>query len=46
MLNLNECGHGLVVEHILAKDKTGVRFSLAAQQKIAAVVQWIPARLA
>ena len=24
------CGHGLVVEHVLAKDETGVRFSLAA----------------
>ena len=26
------CGHGLVVEHVLAKDETGVRFSLAAQK--------------
>ncbi len=25
------CGHGLVVEHVLAKDETGVRFSLPAQ---------------
>ena len=25
-------GHGLVVEHVLAKDETGVRFSLAAQK--------------
>jgi hypothetical protein len=25
------CGHGLVVEHVLAKDETRVRFSLAAQ---------------
>ena len=24
------CGHGLVVEHVLAKDETGVRFSLPA----------------
>ena len=24
------CGHGLVVEHVLAKDEMGVRFSLAA----------------
>ena len=24
------CGYGLVVEHVLAKDETGVRFSLAA----------------
>ena len=27
----NYCGYGLVVEHVLAKDETGVRFSLAAQ---------------
>lgn len=27
----NYCGHGLVVEHVLAKDETGVRFSLPAQ---------------
>ena len=25
------CGVGLVVEHVLAKDETGVRFSYAAQ---------------
>jgi hypothetical protein len=24
------CGYGLVVEHVLAKDETGVRFSLSA----------------
>ena len=29
-----DCGHGLVVEHVLAKDETGVRFSLAAQQTL------------
>ena len=28
------CGHGLVVEHVLAKDETRVRFSLAAHKKI------------
>ena len=28
----NVCGYGLVVEHILAKDETGVRFSLSAQR--------------
>ena len=27
------CGHGLVVEHVLAKDETGVRFSLAAHSQ-------------
>ncbi len=27
---MNISGHGLVVEHVLAKDETGVRFSLAA----------------
>jgi hypothetical protein len=27
------CGVGLVVEHVLAKDETGVRFSYAAQNK-------------
>lgn len=27
-------GHGLVVEHVLAKDETGVRFSLAAPNKV------------
>ena len=27
-------GYGLVVEHVLAKDETGVRFSLAAQNKV------------
>ena len=26
------CGYGLVVEHVLAKDETGVRFSLPAPQ--------------
>lgn len=26
------CGYGLVVECVLAKDETGVRFSLAAQK--------------
>ncbi len=26
------CGVGLVVEHVLAKDETGVRFSYAAQK--------------
>ncbi len=26
-----ECGYSLVVEHIVANDKTGVRFSLPAQ---------------
>ena len=26
----NEGGYGLVVEHVLAKDETGVRFSLPA----------------
>ena len=26
----SKCGHGLVVEHVLAKDGMGVRFSLAA----------------
>lgn len=26
------CGVGLVVEHVLAKDETGVRFSYAAQR--------------
>ena len=29
----NICGVGLVVEHVLAKDETGVRFSYAAQIK-------------
>ena len=28
------CGYGLVVEHVLAKDETGVRFSLPAQLKV------------
>ena len=28
------CGYGLVVEHVLAKDETGVRFSLAAQKSV------------
>ena len=28
------CGHGLVVEHVLAKDETRVRFSLAAQFRV------------
>ena len=27
----NEGGYGLVAEHVLAKDETGVRFSLPAQ---------------
>ena len=27
----SKSGHGLVVEHVLAKDETRVRFSLAAQ---------------
>lgn len=27
----NICGVGLVVEHVLAKDETGVRFSYPAQ---------------
>lgn len=27
------CGYGLVVEHVLAKDETGVRFSLPALRK-------------
>ena len=27
------CGHGLVVEHDLAKVETGVRFSLAAPER-------------
>ena len=26
------CGYGLVVEHVLAKDETGVRFSYPAQK--------------
>jgi hypothetical protein len=26
-------GYGLVVEHVLAKDETGVRFSLPAQRR-------------
>ena len=29
-----EFGIGLVVEHVLAKDETGVRFSLAAQIRL------------
>ena len=29
LFNIN-CGYGLVVEHVLAKDETGVRFSLPA----------------
>ena len=28
----NVRGYGLVVEHVLAKDETGVRFSLSAQR--------------
>ena len=27
------CGHGSVVEHVLAKDETGVRFSLPAPKR-------------
>ena len=30
---IETCGHGLVVEHVLAKDGMGVRFSLAAPIK-------------
>lgn len=30
MIRLSHCGVGLVVEHVLAKDETGVRFSYAA----------------
>lgn len=33
MLQLVSRGHGLMVEHVLAKDETGVRFSLAAPKK-------------
>ena len=38
---LKACGHGLVVEHVLAKDETGVRFSLAAQSIIFLWIQKI-----
>lgn len=31
--NFGHCGYGLVVEHVLAKDETRVRFPLAAQSK-------------
>ncbi len=31
------CGIGLVVEHVLAKDETGVRFSYPAQNKKSSV---------
>ena len=31
-LKIDLSGYGLVVEHVLAKDETGVRFSLAAQK--------------
>ncbi len=32
--NIENCGYGLVVECVLAKDETGVRFSLPAPQKV------------
>ena len=31
--NIDERGYGLVVERVLAKDETGVRFSLSAPEK-------------
>lgn len=33
MRTYDTSGHGLVVEHLLAKQKAGVRFSLAAQKQ-------------
>src|SRR3989338_7373194 len=33
------CGYGLVVEHVLAKDETGVRFSLAAQNRVYSITK-------
>ena len=35
---LKHCGHGLVVEHVLAKDETGVRFSLPAPFEISHIL--------
>lgn len=32
---VKRCGYGLVVERVLAKDETGVRFSLPAQLRTA-----------
>ncbi len=47
----NYCGHGLVVEQVLAKDQTGVRFSLPALRivyqnntSVAPMVKWISQR--
>lgn len=37
-LGRTECGVGLVVEHVLAKDETGVRFSYAAQNKLVIMI--------
>lgn len=40
---LIKSGYGLVVEHVLAKDETGVRFSLPAQNKMLKNLKDIPA---
>ncbi len=41
MISLLHCGHGLVVEHVLAKDETGVRFSLAAPKNLVSFTYFI-----
>ncbi len=38
------CGIGLVVEHVLAKDETGVRFSYPAQKKYTVIMYKLTSR--